>query len=206
MISFHIRGEPVAFARSRHNGKQHFTAKPQRDFMMVVGLQATQAMAGQQPLECAVELQVRAVYPIPKSWRAKRAAEARWRTSKPDVDNIAKLVADSLNKIVYLDDAQVAQLTVQKVYGPLPGVTVSVQPLEGDFDEPCREPASSRHGLARSSRVGAPRTLGPSRRAGERHRRGDDHSFSCAPSPGHRSFRKASAGAARARGARTTWR
>ena len=33
---------------------------------------------------------------------------------KPDADNIAKIVLDSLNKIAYEDDKQVVELTVIK--------------------------------------------------------------------------------------------
>lgn len=33
---------------------------------------------------------------------------------KPDCDNAAKLILDSLNELVYLDDAQVNQLTIRK--------------------------------------------------------------------------------------------
>ncbi len=47
-----------------------------------------------------------------------------------DADNIAKLVSDAFNEIVYADDAQVASLIVQKRYGPLAGVTVTVAPLD----------------------------------------------------------------------------
>lgn len=36
---------------------------------------------------------------------------------KPDVDNLAKIVLDSLNKIAYDDDAQVCRLLVEKRYG-----------------------------------------------------------------------------------------
>ena len=35
---------------------------------------------------------------------------------KPDVDNIAKIVMDSLNKLAYLDDKQVSHLTIRKQF------------------------------------------------------------------------------------------
>ncbi len=64
------------------------------------------------------------------SWPKKRAAAAKWRTSKPDADNLAKIVADAMNAIVFADDAQVASLIVQKTYGPLAGVTVTATLLD----------------------------------------------------------------------------
>jgi Holliday junction resolvase RusA-like endonuclease len=130
MIAFNIPGEPVAFARSGGNGKVRFTPKRQRDFMALVKLAAHKAMDGAPPMAGPVAMTVRATYLVPKSWPQKRAAAARWRTAKPDADNIAKLVADSCNEIIFADDAQVAELTVQKRYGPLAGVTASVAPLD----------------------------------------------------------------------------
>ena len=37
--------------------------------------------------------------------------------AKPDADNIAKIILDSLNKIVFLDDVQVVSLFVIKKFG-----------------------------------------------------------------------------------------
>lgn len=129
-IAFNIPGEPVAFARSGGNGKVRFTLKKQRDFMALVKLAAHKAMDGHPPLEGAIELKIRAVYRVPTSWPKKRAAAAKWRTSKPDADNIAKLVSDACNEIVFGDDAQVVDLHVQKLYGPIAGVTVSALVLD----------------------------------------------------------------------------
>jgi len=129
-IAFVIPAEPIAFARSGGNGKVRFTPRRQRDFMALVQLAAHSAMDGQPPLAGPIELRIRAVYRVPTSWPKKRAAGARWRTSKPDADNIAKIVSDACNEIVFGDDAQVASLIVQKTYGPIAGVTVSAAILE----------------------------------------------------------------------------
>lgn len=57
---------------------------------------------------------------IPKSYeneRVKRIFEGKEKpTKKPDVDNIAKLVLDALNKTAYKDDAQVVEFTCRKRY------------------------------------------------------------------------------------------
>jgi len=129
MIAFQIPGEPVAFARSGGKGTIRFTPKRQRDFMALAQLAASRAMENQEPFAGPVEMVVRAVYLVPRSWPKKKADAAWWRTSKPDADNIAKIISDAINTIVFADDAQVASLTVQKMYGPLAGVTVSVAAL-----------------------------------------------------------------------------
>ena len=59
--------------------------------------------------------------PVPKSWtKAKRqqALEGKLAyTSRPDIDNLVKLVLDALNGTAYEDDAQITGLSAQKVYG-----------------------------------------------------------------------------------------
>lgn len=35
---------------------------------------------------------------------------------KPDVDNVAKSILDSLNGIIYLDDKQIIELDIEKLY------------------------------------------------------------------------------------------
>jgi Holliday junction resolvase RusA-like endonuclease len=132
MIAFLIPGEPVAFARSGGHGSVRFTPKRQRDFMTLVKFAAHTAMNGEPPLDGPIELQIRATYRIPTSWSKKRAATAHWRTARPDVDNLAKLVADSINEIVFGDDAQVSSMTIQKVYGPIAGITVTAMRLQSE--------------------------------------------------------------------------
>ncbi len=43
---------------------------------------------------------------------------------KPDLDNIAKIILDSLNQIAFKDDSQVTSLRVEKVYSERPCVEV----------------------------------------------------------------------------------
>lgn len=61
-------------------------------------------------------------YPIPKSTSQKKRTLMLSRiilpTKRPDADNVAKTVLDSLNGgIAFKDDSQVTTLTVHKLYG-----------------------------------------------------------------------------------------
>jgi len=47
-------------------------------------------------------------------------------TKSPDVDNLAKAILDSLNKIAYNDDAQVVYLEVSKHYAVEPRVDIAL--------------------------------------------------------------------------------
>lgn len=69
-------------------------------------------------LQGAVRARIEIYYSVPKSY-SKRKIEAikdgtDYPMKKPDCDNVAKIVLDSLNKIAYDDDKQVVELTVLK--------------------------------------------------------------------------------------------
>lgn len=56
-----------------------------------------------------------AVFPRPHSkiWKT-RPMPRYWHTGKPDVDNVAKAVLDALSKVAFVDDNQIATLTISK--------------------------------------------------------------------------------------------
>ncbi len=130
MIAFEIPGEPVAFARAGSNGKRRYTPTPQASYMRAVGFKAKEAMRGVKIFKGPVEVIIRASYVPPKSWKPAKRLSAKWKTSTPDADNIAKLVKDAIKGIVYRDDAQVASLNVKKKYGVYASLVVTVSDLE----------------------------------------------------------------------------
>lgn len=69
-------------------------------------------------LEGSIRARIIAYYKVPKSYPKKRVQAIRngeeHPCKKPDADNIAKIILDSLNKIAFDDDSQVVELTVLK--------------------------------------------------------------------------------------------
>lgn len=69
-------------------------------------------------LNGSIKARIVAYYKIPKSYNKKRVQAIREELEhpqkKPDADNIAKIILDSLNKIAYDDDSQITELTVLK--------------------------------------------------------------------------------------------
>lgn len=65
-----------------------------------------------------VSLMLRFVFPVPSSWpKWRRDLAAGWpKQSKPDADNLTKLVKDAANGVLWVDDAQVCELEARKVY------------------------------------------------------------------------------------------
>ena len=79
--------------------------------------------AGPVALECV------AYYPRPKSHFDKAGLKPDapyWPLLKPDFDNVAKVIADSLNGLAYRDDKQVIDAHCLKVY-QLPGCAPCVR-------------------------------------------------------------------------------
>lgn len=128
-ISFEIAGEAVPFARAGANGKRRYTPKKQMSFMEIVKEKCARAMADLEPFKGPVQMDMIAVYLIPASWPKGRRESAKWKASKPDLDNLAKLTSDAMNRIVYVDDAQIAHLSVKKVYGHICRMTVTITEL-----------------------------------------------------------------------------
>lgn len=72
---------------------------------------------------------------IPRSkpawWQAAAEAGAVYPTSRPDADNLAKLVLDALSRSGrwWRDDAQIVHLESTKAFGAIPGTRVVIEPL-----------------------------------------------------------------------------
>lgn len=127
MIEFTVPGNPTGQPRQRHRivkaGGRTFASNylpksdPVNAFKATIRL-AYQA-AGGRLLDLddneAISVVILAVFPRPKSKTRKTQPNPRLRkTSKPDVDNIAKAVLDGLNGVAWPDDAAVSDLVVQK--------------------------------------------------------------------------------------------
>jgi Holliday junction resolvase RusA-like endonuclease len=131
-FSFFVPGDVVPWARAGGGKTGHrFTPTKQRNYAGVLKSMCVDAMHGGAPLAGPIRLALTAVYPWPKSMSAgkRQAPGAQWRVSKPDVDNCMKIVGDALNKVAWLDDAQIAVASLCKVYGEQPGLEVSVEVL-----------------------------------------------------------------------------
>lgn len=133
-VIFTVPGHTVPWARMG-GGKTvvPFIPAKQRSFMGVIKLFCQRALRGRRPLEGPLEVSIQAIYLRPKSHtRARREAPgAQWKGSKPDADNISKIVKDALNTIAWRDDGQIASLHVWKMYGDTPRLTVKIVQLGG---------------------------------------------------------------------------
>ena len=118
-----LPGQPVGKGRPRFTRMgRGYTPEKTRKFEHRLAATASNYMMLHQfeptALPCIVV--IKAQFEIPKSWTKAKKALANANKiypGKPDIDNIAKIVLDSFNGVVFEDDAQVYDLRVVKTYG-----------------------------------------------------------------------------------------
>ena len=124
-IRFTVPGKPQGKARARtvrnkYTGKVHsFTPEKTQSYEDLIRWCFRDA-DGEYIGNKMIDLYVAAYFPIPKSFsKAKRQAiidVLLFPTTKPDCDNILKVVLDALNGVAYHDDKQVVSVKCDKFY------------------------------------------------------------------------------------------
>lgn len=136
-INFIVQGKVQAKQRPRFNRYSGKTYTPNETIAYENWVKACylEKYRGQKPLEKPLKVKIIAYYDIPQSVSKKKKLQMLhneiFPTIKPDTDNIAKSILDSLNGIAYLDDKQVVKLEVEKYYATSPNVAVMIEELEG---------------------------------------------------------------------------
>lgn len=138
IITFTVLGTPKGKSRPRFTtrGKYVQTYQPKEDKVREAAIKAAYlAAAGNVgPHSGPVAMTIEAVFLKPESWSKNKKLTTGAKTSKPDVDNIAKLVQDALNKVAYLDDAQIVRVTAHKRFGDTEETIVSVERIGATAD------------------------------------------------------------------------
>ena len=135
MVMFTVYGEPVGKGRPRFARRGNFvsTYSPQKTktYEDEIKMMAKAAMGSSEALDTPVTVAIYIRVGIPASFSKQKRKDALEGiikpTKKPDIDNIAKCFLDGMNDIVYLDDKQVVNLHVTKVYAETPAVEVMVK-------------------------------------------------------------------------------
>lgn len=132
-LKFTIPGEPKAKARPRMT-KQGRTYTPQNTVNYENWVKQCFILEHRQKfLEGEIRATIHAYFTIPKSaTKGKKLAmqhNITRPTKRPDTDNIAKIVLDSLNGLAYKDDSAVVDLVVQKFWSEEPRVEVRIESI-----------------------------------------------------------------------------
>ena len=130
-ILYKLYGEPVAKGRPRFSrqGRTYTPAKT-KGYEDEVAVMAKAAMNCLEPLKTPVAVFLYVRLPIPQSYPKKRKEAclngSEMPCKKPDIDNIAKTYLDAMNGVIFVDDTQVVDLHVKKLYAAEAGVDVMV--------------------------------------------------------------------------------
>jgi len=134
---FEIIGEPMGKQRPRFarvgNFTRTYTPKETASYENLVKLYY-EGFGGEYFGTDTLRVEIDAQFSIPKSYSKKKREQAINEqirpTTKPDCDNIAKIILDALNKIAFDDDKQVVELLVKKRYTELsPRVVVKIEKI-----------------------------------------------------------------------------
>ena len=126
-----IPGNPVSLKRPRFSPQTNRMYNSQRNHMLVTSI-GLQSQHNNDPLfEGPLHMDVTFFMPIP-SKTTKKSLDGlilKHDPTRPDLDNLIKMVADIGNGILYKDDALIASISAKKVYDINPRTEFSIQSI-----------------------------------------------------------------------------
>jgi hypothetical protein len=133
-IHFQVEGDPKGKGRPRFSRVGNFTKvytdKQTLSYEAMIAFFAKQAMGVTDLLETPVSVFLHVRLPVPQSYSKKRREAClsgfEKPCKKPDIDNIAKTYMDAMNGVIFVDDTQVVDLHIKKLYSDKAGVDVMV--------------------------------------------------------------------------------
>lgn len=130
MRTLEIRMKPIGKARPRFTRGRTYTPQTTKDAENLIAC-AWVSEHGREYVDGPVRLSIVAEYAPPASWSAKKRQDhfGKPKVTKPDADNVFKLVSDALNGIAYSDDARIAGASIAKIYGPEDIIKITVEGL-----------------------------------------------------------------------------
>ena len=134
VVTFTVDGDPVPKGRPRFARRgqfvQTYTDAKTIDYETQVAMKARHAIGSTKPLESALTVFLYLRYTVPASYSKKRKEACLYGLEYPkriDIDNVYKSITDAMNGIVYLDDSQIVEAHIKKVYAEESGANIMVQ-------------------------------------------------------------------------------
>ena len=132
-VNFTIDGEPVGKERPRFNLATKRTYTPNKTKSYEELIKWLYQSKVKHYFEGYIKMTLRCYYSIAKSNSKKIKEQKRNNvlrpSKKPDIDNVIKVVADSLNGIAYKDDTQIVEVVASKYYSDKPRVEVMIEDI-----------------------------------------------------------------------------
>lgn len=138
-MKFIVEGKPQGKARARtfynkRMGKmQSITPESTKSYEDLIRW-SYRAAGGEYMGEKVLQVDIKAFYPIPQAFSKKKREAVNKGvlrpTSKPDCDNIVKVVLDALNGVAYYDDKQVVSVSCNKYYSDHGYLLITIEELK----------------------------------------------------------------------------
>ena len=127
-----VFGQPVGKGRPRFARTGHaYTPEKTKEHENLVRGTFISAYPKAIPLEDGVRAEIVVYCAIPESYSKKKKQACLnneiLATKRPDADNVAKMILDGLNGYAYIDDKQVVELHVTKMWSDMPRVEVYIE-------------------------------------------------------------------------------
>jgi Holliday junction resolvase RusA-like endonuclease len=125
--SFDLNVEPKPQQRPRLYGKRVYD--PSKEYKSSLKVQLRSQFLW-DIIDSPIFLKLVFRMPIPKTTTKARMKAILngeiFYTKRPDIDNLAKAVLDSLNGVIIEDDSQIYGLRAEKVYSQNPGIFIEI--------------------------------------------------------------------------------
>lgn len=135
MLRFEIDGDPVPWMRAGYNRRTGaiYDRQPKVRSMYRGKFESEYTS---EPMSGPVEVEILFLLPIPASikgrMRKDMVSNYVKHIKKPDLDNLEKLILDTMSGIIYVDDCQVTRKIASKRYSERPRVVVTVQAISNN--------------------------------------------------------------------------
>ena len=108
------------------NGKAHFYDPPELKAARQKLTAHLAKLAPDSPITCPVRLTVKWLFPV-----VGRHESGEWKATKPDTDNLQKLLKDCMTRCgFWRDDALVVSELVEKFWSNIPGIWIRVEEIK----------------------------------------------------------------------------
>lgn len=133
-VHFIVEGKPTGKGRPRMNRRTGKAYTPEATKREENRIRRIYYKNVNHYFEGYVKMTIIAYYPIAKS-NTKKIKEQKLNNTirpnvKPDIDNVIKLIADSILGLAYKDDTQIVELEAKKYYSDNPRVEVFIEDIE----------------------------------------------------------------------------
>lgn len=134
-MEFEVVGAPVGKRRPKFSTIHGYAQalKPKEDVIYenLVKIMFQQAKPNNYSMfNKPIKMKIEAYFAIPKSFSKVKQSQALegklLPLTKPDADNIAKIICDALNDVAYKDDTQIVELAITKRYAMEPKVKITL--------------------------------------------------------------------------------